>query len=207
MDKFSVEMQNPEITSPRAPVMCPGQLQNDRSPRREAGRPAAHGTGQLRAKARPQGLGSHPRTHSSGVPYVGFAREGILSGQMRRVMIVGKGSLFLGRLTNLFDGISFLLEANPGKEGARTVEPEEVVTVGVTLLGSEHGLEEVLKGAELAQKRSRGLRVVAIGPKCETSLTVMEANTEDEQHKVMQELLTTGQIDACVTMHYNFPWA
>ena len=30
-------------------------------------------------------------------------------------MIIGKGSLFLGRLTNLFDGLSFLIEANTGK--------------------------------------------------------------------------------------------
>jgi hypothetical protein len=31
-------------------------------------------------------------------------------------MIVGKGSLFLGRMTNLFDGVSVILERNKGKE-------------------------------------------------------------------------------------------
>ena len=31
-------------------------------------------------------------------------------------MIIGKGSLFLGRMTNLFDGISFLIHANSGKD-------------------------------------------------------------------------------------------
>ena len=51
----------------------------------------------------------------SGVPYMGFARLGLLAGDLRRVMIVGKGSLFLGRLTNLFDGVSFLIEPNQGK--------------------------------------------------------------------------------------------
>jgi hypothetical protein len=35
-------------------------------------------------------------------------------GKLNRVMIVGKGSLFLGRLTNLFDGVSFILEKNSG---------------------------------------------------------------------------------------------
>ncbi len=30
-------------------------------------------------------------------------------------MIVGKGSLFLGRMTNLFDGVSVILERNSGK--------------------------------------------------------------------------------------------
>ena len=30
-------------------------------------------------------------------------------------MIVGKGSLFLGRMTNLFDGTSIVMEKNTGK--------------------------------------------------------------------------------------------
>lgn len=29
-------------------------------------------------------------------------------------MIVGKGSLFLGRMTNLFDGVSIVVERNSG---------------------------------------------------------------------------------------------
>ena len=29
-------------------------------------------------------------------------------------MIIGKGSLFLGRMTNLFDGVSILVEKNTG---------------------------------------------------------------------------------------------
>ena len=29
---------------------------------------------------------------------------------MKKVMIIGKGSLFLGRMTNQFDGISFIME-------------------------------------------------------------------------------------------------
>ena len=61
----------------------------------------------------------------SGVPYLGFAREDILSGKIERAMIVGKGSLFLGRLTNLFDGVSFILQANSGAE-ASAVSEEEV---------------------------------------------------------------------------------
>jgi len=30
-------------------------------------------------------------------------------------MVIGKGSLFLGRMTDLFDGISFIIEKNSGK--------------------------------------------------------------------------------------------
>ena len=36
----------------------------------------------------------------SGVPYLGMCREEILRGEIERAMIIGKGSLFLGRMTN-----------------------------------------------------------------------------------------------------------
>ncbi|MBS4537777.1 glycine reductase [Clostridium sp. D2Q-11] len=79
------------------------------------------------------------------------------------------------------------------------------VKVGITLLGSEHGIENIVKGAELASKRNNSYEVVLIGPKVETELRVVEANDEDEQHKKMEELLDSKEIDAAVTMHYNFP--
>ncbi|HKM42367.1 MAG TPA: glycine/sarcosine/betaine reductase complex component C subunit alpha, partial [Limnochordia bacterium] len=66
-------------------------------------------------------------------------------------------------------------------------------------------VEEVVRGAELAQRKHKGIRVVAIGPKGSTSLPVVEANTEEEQRLTIENLLKTGEIDACVTMHYNFP--
>ncbi|CAH2215158.1 glycine/sarcosine/betaine reductase complex component C subunit alpha [Tepidibacter aestuarii] len=77
--------------------------------------------------------------------------------------------------------------------------------VGITLLGSEHGVDNILKGAELAQSRDNSIEVVLIGPKVDTNLKIVEANTEDEQHKVMEQLLDSKEIDSCVTMHYNFP--
>ena len=49
---------------------------------------------------------------------VGHALEALKAGTIKRAMIIGKGSLFLGRMTNLFDGVSFVIEANPGKEEA-----------------------------------------------------------------------------------------
>ena len=65
----------------------------------------------------------------SGVPFIGHARDLILAGSMQRVMIVGKGSLFLGRMTNLFDGISFVIEANPGKTAVDAGDAESVKRV------------------------------------------------------------------------------
>jgi betaine reductase len=49
----------------------------------------------------------------SAVPYMGHAIEAMRRGELRRVMFLCKASLFLNRLTELYDGVSFLLEANP----------------------------------------------------------------------------------------------
>jgi betaine reductase len=64
----------------------------------------------------------------SGVPYLGFAREDLTNGNMNRAMIFGKGSLFLGRMTDLFDGVSIVMERNSGEaaETGTTVSQEEV---------------------------------------------------------------------------------
>ena len=72
----------------------------------------------------------------SGVPYVGHAIEAIKEGRIKRAMIIGKGSLFLGRLTNLADGASFIMEA-PGAGAAKTqgVSQQDVTEMLLTALG------------------------------------------------------------------------
>ena len=63
----------------------------------------------------------------SGVPYIGVCRDDMLAGKIKRAMIIGKGSLFLGRMTNLFDGVSVMINANEGiKEEAAAVSQEEI---------------------------------------------------------------------------------
>ena len=80
------------------------------------------------------------------------------------------------------------------------------VKVGLTTLGSEHGTENLVKGAELALGSGIDFEIVLIGPKPENSkFKVVEVEEEDQMHKKMEELLASGEIDACVTMHYNFP--
>jgi glycine/sarcosine/betaine reductase complex component C subunit alpha len=79
------------------------------------------------------------------------------------------------------------------------------VRIGLTTLGSEHGTEELVKGALIASKQSQDFEIVLIGPKVDTNLEVVEVNSEDEMHKKMEEMLKSGEIDGCVTMHYNFP--
>ena len=64
----------------------------------------------------------------SGVPYIGVAREDILEGKIKNAMIIGKGSLFLGRMTNLFDGVSFVIHGNTADQEKKEsgVSEEEV---------------------------------------------------------------------------------
>ena len=128
IDKYSPEMQNPDITKPAGAGDVPqsnykmiaalGVKRGDLQKADLATFPVQHG---LTGWAPTQG-------HiPSGVPYLGFAREDIMGGKAKRVMIIGKGSLFLGRMTNLFDGVSFVLQANSGAPKAEAGVSEEEV--------------------------------------------------------------------------------
>lgn len=81
----------------------------------------------------------------------------------------------------------------------------EKIRLGITTMGSELGIDNIVKGAEEAQGRDEAIEVVLIGPKVESTLTQVLVNTEDEAYNKMEELLDSGEINACVTMHYNFP--
>jgi glycine/sarcosine/betaine reductase complex component C subunit beta len=128
VDKYSVEMQNPEITEPAGAGDVP--LANFKMI-------AALGAkrGDIDKTAMPGFIKEHgmigfapTQGHiPSGVPFVGAGREMMMSGAIERAMIVGKGSLFLGRMTNQFDGVSIIMERNAGKEAAAgAVSKEEV---------------------------------------------------------------------------------
>ncbi len=79
------------------------------------------------------------------------------------------------------------------------------VRVGLTTMGSEHGTGELVKGAELAAKKYGDFEIVLVGPRVDTNLRIVEVSDEEEMHKKMDELLDSGELDAAVTMHYNFP--
>ena len=82
--------------------------------------------------------------------------------------------------------------------------------VGLTVLGSEHGPEEMAAGAELAARADGDVEVVLVGPVSPEDargrgLAAVWAGDEAAQHARMEELLDSGELDACVTMHYTFP--
>ena len=99
-------------------------------------------------------------------------------------------------VAKVFGEIADALET--GVFGSRT-------RVGVTLLGSEHGVDEIVRGAELSAQANPDLEVVLIGPEVNSKLTRVDADCEKTQHHIMERLLESGEISAAVTMHYNFP--
>ena len=130
IDKFSPEMQNPDITKPAGAgdvplanykMIAALAVKRGELDRKEIGRSS-------QAKARTYRMGTDTGHIPSGVPYVGFAREDILEGKIKNAMIIGKGSLFLGRMTNLFDGVSFVIHGNTKaqEEAAAGVSEDEV---------------------------------------------------------------------------------
>lgn len=52
---------------------------------------------------------------ASGIPYLGHALDRMRDGTMQRAMFLAKGSLFLGRMTQMSDGVSFIVENNPNR--------------------------------------------------------------------------------------------
>jgi len=82
---------------------------------------------------------------------------------------------------------------------------EKKVKIGLTTFGSEHGIEEMVKAANMAKSRYGDFDVVLIGPKVEGDFEVIEVANAEEGHKKMVELLEKGEINGCVTQHFDFP--
>lgn len=128
VDVYSVEMQNPDITKPAGAGDVPeanykmiGALAVKRGDLEKK---------ELKNFVSKRGIPGWAPTQGhipSGVPYIGFCIDDLTNGDKNRAMIVGKGSLFLGRMTNLFDGVSFIVERNQGvEEEAAAVSKEEI---------------------------------------------------------------------------------
>ncbi|HHW03199.1 MAG TPA: glycine reductase [Thermoanaerobacterales bacterium] len=123
VDKYAPELQNPEITEPAGAGDVPRA--NFKMIAALAVRRGEIEKANMESFIEKHGMPGFAPTQGhipSGVPFIGHARDMMLEGKMTRAMIIGKGSLFLGRMTNLFDGISFIIEKNrgivPGKKAA-----------------------------------------------------------------------------------------
>ena len=116
IDKYATELHNPEVTEPAGSGNVPNlnyRLVGALAVRR----------GEITREELPSFVATHgmpgfspTQGHiASAVPFMGHAVDRLTDGRMQRVMFLAKGSLFLGRMTQLADGLSFVLEANPAR--------------------------------------------------------------------------------------------
>ena len=146
IDRYTVEMQNPELTEPAGAGNVPES--NYRMIAALAVLASEIAREEIPDFVKKHGLPGFAPTQGhipSGVPCLGFFRDRLLAGEMNTAMIIGKGSLFLGRITNLFDGLSLIVEKNPGrkaqsalpdKESIRQVLAEMLLALSKTSSGS-----------------------------------------------------------------------
>jgi betaine reductase len=112
IDKYATELHNPEVTEPAGSGNVP--LLNYR---------VLASLAALRKEITPAEIGQFATQHgmpgfsptqghiASAIPFLGHTLDRMAAGTMRRAMFLAKGSLFLGRMTQMADGLSFILES------------------------------------------------------------------------------------------------
>jgi betaine reductase len=113
VDKYATELHNPEVTEPAGSGNVPqlnyrviaglAAMRKEITPAQVPTFVAMHGM---------PGFAPTQGHIASAVPFLGHAVDGLRDGSLQRVMLLAKGSLFLGRMTQMADGMSLLLERN-----------------------------------------------------------------------------------------------
>jgi len=108
---YATELHDPEVTEPAG-----GGDVADRNYKMLAGLGAVRGElarEEMAAFAIDHGLPRFSPTQghiASAMPWLPHAIAGVRAGELDRTMLLAKGSLFLGRMTRLWDGASITLE-------------------------------------------------------------------------------------------------
>jgi betaine reductase len=112
IDKYATELHNPEVTEPAGSGNVPllnyrviaglAALRKEIAPTEIAQFVAAHGM---------PGFSPTQGHIASAIPFIGHGLHRMAAGAMTRAMFLAKGSLFLGRMTQMADGLSFILES------------------------------------------------------------------------------------------------
>ena len=113
VDKYATELHNPEVTEPAGSGNVPllnyrviaglAAMGKEITPAQVPDFVAAHGM---------PGFSPTQGHIASAVPFLGHAVDGLRGGELQRVLLLAKGSLFLGRMTQMADGVSLILERN-----------------------------------------------------------------------------------------------
>jgi betaine reductase len=113
VDCYAVELHNPEITLPSGSGDVPRA--NYRTLAALAVMRGQIKKEQMEEFVRARGMIGYAPTQGhipSAVSYLGHALEALRAREIRNALFISKGSLFLGRMTQLSDGCSFLVERN-----------------------------------------------------------------------------------------------
>jgi glycine/sarcosine/betaine reductase complex component C subunit beta len=113
VDKYATELHNPELTEPSGSGDVPqlnykligglAALAREIAPADVSGFARAHGL---------PGFSPTQGHIASAIPFLAHALDGLRRGRYRRTLFLAKGSLFLGRMTRMADGISVIVERN-----------------------------------------------------------------------------------------------
>ena len=113
VDKYATELHNPEVTEPGGSGDVP--LLNYRMIAAMATMAKEIEQADIPQFVEEHGMPGFSPTQghiASAIPFLGHAVDRIKAGEMERAMFLAKGSLFLGRMTQLSDGMSFIIEKN-----------------------------------------------------------------------------------------------
>jgi hypothetical protein len=111
VDCYGVELHNPEITTPSGSGDVP--LTNYRTLAALAVMRGLIEKNQMVDFVKTRGMVGYAPTQGhipSAIVYLGHALNALRNGEIRNALLIAKGSLFLGRMTQLSDGCSFLVE-------------------------------------------------------------------------------------------------
>ena len=111
IDVYSTELHNPEITEPAGGYDVP--LRNYRLLAALAVMDGQLERGEIEGFCRRHGLPGFSPTQghiASAVPWIPHALARFRAGELQSTMLLAKGSLFLGRMTQMWDAVSVIVE-------------------------------------------------------------------------------------------------
>jgi glycine/sarcosine/betaine reductase complex component C subunit beta len=120
VDRYAVELHNPDITEPAGSGDVPTRnYQLIAALAVQSGEISRADMPQFIERRGMPGFSPTQGHIASAIAYMHHAVVGLTDGPMNRVQLVAKGSLFLGRMTSMADGVSILLERNERREERR----------------------------------------------------------------------------------------
>jgi betaine reductase len=118
VDDYATELHNPELTEPQGSGNVPERnYKTIAALAMRRGDLAREEMGEFVTQRGMPGFAPTQGHIASALCYVPHARARLLDGGARRVQLIAKGSLFLGRMSEQSDGMSVMLESNEAAGG------------------------------------------------------------------------------------------